>query len=270
MVLTYNAKMQSVDSMESTISCSWCNPYAVTRSLPNVFCWTKMQADAGQSLDTILQRKELERLIGNGVFFWGVGNALGSRVTTLRQRVTTPQVLFSIMRSKPKRQDVEPTALLLWTAYIDGDGNVHPLPRHALILSRATTATGDKLRYYALVCHSDASLTLRSLATLDFAHFRNLGSSNPNIGFSQVTANIEHLECERSGPYYSVGLQAALVPPYFISLTNPCLLSNEDRSAVDSILAATPSQGAWATFVSDLRDRLDKPYRVERVDARSG
>lgn len=110
-----------------------------------------MQAEAGQSLDTIIQRKELERAVGDGVFFWGIGNAVGSSIAALVRRVTTPRVLFSIMRSKPKRQDVEPEALLLWTAYIDGDGQIRPLPRHALVLSRATTATGEKRRHYALV-----------------------------------------------------------------------------------------------------------------------
>lgn len=39
-------------------------------------CWSRMQAEAGQSLDAIVRRKELEREANGGLFLWGVGNLI--------------------------------------------------------------------------------------------------------------------------------------------------------------------------------------------------
>ena len=43
------------------------------------FCWTKMQAEAGEPIDGFVNRKELERLCGGGEFWWGVGESRGRR-----------------------------------------------------------------------------------------------------------------------------------------------------------------------------------------------
>jgi hypothetical protein len=40
------------------------------------FVWTRMQDEAGQTLHTIIRRKEAERASGNGEFWWGIGNSL--------------------------------------------------------------------------------------------------------------------------------------------------------------------------------------------------
>lgn len=47
-------------------------------------CWSKVQAESGQTLNAIVARKEKERLAGAGVFFWGVGNALSLRSVSWR------------------------------------------------------------------------------------------------------------------------------------------------------------------------------------------
>jgi hypothetical protein len=39
------------------------------------FVWTRMQDEAGQTLHTIIRRKEAERASGNGEFWWGIGNS---------------------------------------------------------------------------------------------------------------------------------------------------------------------------------------------------
>jgi 4-aminobutyrate aminotransferase-like enzyme len=49
-----------------------------TSCVPDIFCWTKMGTEAGQTLGTILRRKELERQAGSGIFAWGIGNSLGA------------------------------------------------------------------------------------------------------------------------------------------------------------------------------------------------
>ena len=54
--------------------------------LSHIVCWTRMQAEAGQSIETIVARKELERRAG-GACFAGVLAAL-PRVASASSRVS--------------------------------------------------------------------------------------------------------------------------------------------------------------------------------------
>jgi hypothetical protein len=45
-----------------------------------------MQAESGETLNEIIQRKEAERSCGAGAFWWGVGTSLGDGVGTSRER----------------------------------------------------------------------------------------------------------------------------------------------------------------------------------------
>ena len=256
-------------------------------ALPAAFVWTKMQAESGQGLADIVRRKELERAAGGGQFWWGVGNALGDNLTRLVARAvaqeTAPSVLFSVMRGRPKREDVAPDAVLLWTAYVDAAGRPAPLPGHVLVTSRGSTASGDKRRHYALVCRSERPLGLEPLGALEARHYRNLGSAAPGVGASQVTAVVEHaaptpgqvvvepdaaltalLDAARgdtpgrsqAGLRYEVSLRAALDSPYFVRLVRPVLLTPEDRDAVD-VAASARGPAGWAAFVRALRARAE-------------
>src|SRR5437773_1823143 len=48
---------------------------SASEELSHVICWTRMQAEAGQGIEAIVSRKELERQAGGGLFCWGIGNA---------------------------------------------------------------------------------------------------------------------------------------------------------------------------------------------------
>lgn len=74
---------------------------------PESFVWSKMGAEAGQVLAAIIRRKEYERQLGNGVFAWGIGNALGTAVAELANTLggRDPVVIFSPMLSKAKADD---------------------------------------------------------------------------------------------------------------------------------------------------------------------
>jgi hypothetical protein len=85
-------------------------------------CWSRMQAEAGQPLETIVARKELERQAGDGVFLWGVGNAPAA-VTSLLAKARLPvRAIFSIMKSRPKSIDLAPRRVVIWRRYIDANG----------------------------------------------------------------------------------------------------------------------------------------------------
>lgn len=100
-------------------------------------CWSRMQAEAGQGLAAIVARKEREREAGDGLFFWGVGNAPAVMTNALARLNHPVRVVFSIMKGKPKAEDLRPRQTLVWRKYLDTDGVERDLPPNALITSRA-------------------------------------------------------------------------------------------------------------------------------------
>jgi hypothetical protein len=212
-----------------------------------------MQAEAGQPLELILRRKEVERAAGGGVFFWGIGTSVADKLKQMLGQVLQPKVLFSVMKAKPKPEDASPQAIYLWTSFVDLFGVKQLMPEHALVLSRAYTKRGPKTHHYALVCRSEDSLDCQPHGSLELAHFRNLGSNTPRIGASQVTAIIEHLPGFDDGPLYAVNLVADLIAPYFVRLCDPVPLSNIDKNAVDEIAKARVDPEEWMTFVRQLK-----------------
>jgi len=65
------------------------------QAIPDQFVWTKMQTNAGESLENIIRRKELERKAGNGIFWWGVGESKGPAIKKLIGICSKPEILFS-------------------------------------------------------------------------------------------------------------------------------------------------------------------------------
>src|SRR4051812_49335379 len=84
-------------------------------SLPKRFCWTRFGVEAGQSVDHILLRKEQERRANSGVFFWGIGSAVGRSITELLRQTQLPEVLFSPIKSNPRAVDTTPATVVAWT-----------------------------------------------------------------------------------------------------------------------------------------------------------
>lgn len=221
-----------------------------------------MQAESGQPLDEIIARKEAERAAGKGLFFWGIGNGLGDRVESLLQRTSEPKVAFSVMRSRPKHEDVAPDEVMVWTAYVDPRCGIKPLPPHVLLLSRGSTAGGEKKRHYALVCRSEERLVLRPRGTIHLGQFRNLGSHTPNVGASQVTAVLEHHGGAEVGLSYDVHLLADLAAPYFVRLAEPRILTAAERDAIARVSAGRTTRKAWLEFVTGVRS-AGRPAEAE-------
>jgi hypothetical protein len=64
-----------------------------TTEIQRSFIWTKIQADAGQSVDRILNRKELERQSGK-TFWWGIGESKADQIGLLLTREPRPLILL--------------------------------------------------------------------------------------------------------------------------------------------------------------------------------
>jgi hypothetical protein len=184
----------------------------------DVFVWTKMGVESGEGLEQIVRRKEAERVEGNGQFWWGIGNSLGSAVReTVRAQGGRLPVLFSVMLGKPKATDNAPEMLWRWTGWEDEAGRIHHIPPHAKVISRGAAM---KDRHYALVCHSDAPLALAPGGErFDPARCRTLSGKVP--GASQVTALLRgNPGTHGSGPY-EVCFRAVLVEPWAVKLVRP-------------------------------------------------
>lgn len=213
--------------------------------LGNPICWTRMQAEAGQQLARIVRRKELERRAGDGLFFWGVGNAPSRAVPVLARSQASIDLVFSIMKSKPKAHDAQPAKVLAWTSYVDGRGAKRVIPDHILVTSRA----GSRDYHYALVCHSDEPLTLADRGPFDPAAYRNFGAGAP-VGASQVTALLE--PCADEGPSdYRVAMKAHLVDGFWVKLTDPVEVTTGLRQAIDEADATDVS--AWLELATAVR-----------------
>ncbi len=211
-----------------------------------IVCWTRMHAEAGQELGRIVERKELERRAGQGTFFWGVGSAPPNAVPVLSRTGNTIPLLFSVMKSRPKPQDVAPERVLAWRCFVDHSGVVRPLPPHALVTSRATT----RAYHYALVCCSDRPLALCDLGWFDPAAYRNIGGTGAVIGASQVTALLRKSGVSQAKSY-AVAMSAFLCGDLWVKLVDPIELGAAERVEVRSVGLSDPS--SWLEFVRRIR-----------------
>jgi len=199
--------------------------------LPMLFCWTRFGTEAGQSLEQILRHKEEERSANDGVFLWGIGNAVGPGMEELVRRCNAPEVLFSPIAGKARKVDVAPDSVVAWTSGETNDGRQFPLPTRSLVTSRQSTSSASA-SHYALICFSREPLVLRvPFGSLTFSSLRNLLSGS-RVGASQVTAVVARdRESPIEGRVYEVALRAHLVHPYFIRLRQPVVLSSCSSAA---------------------------------------
>lgn len=222
--------------------------------IPSAFCWTKMGAEAGEELETIVRRKEWERQLGDGVFVWGIGQSLGDNAQKAAEQLGDLEVFFSPMLSRAKSIDSEPDTTVVWNCWIDNGGRSHPLPQHVLVTSRATLPSGrPKLTHYALVCTSGNSLLQPLAANIQYSTLRNLVSDKP-LGDSQVTAvvKVDNVDVSETGRIYPIAFSAKLERPYFVRLSQPRVLQKWETEAISQI-SAQDNLMAWATLVQKIR-----------------
>ena len=192
--------------------------------LPECFCWTRFGTEAGEPITHILERKEAERAANDGVFVWGIGNAVGPSIRELVRRGPKPEVLFSPIKSPAKMQDVSPPAVVAWIGGETLDGEPFCLPEHSLVTSRYDRVS-PRAGHYALVCFSRAPITpARPGGKIVFNALRNIRTGRP-IGASQVTAVVEQRRTSAEEALtYDVAIRAELVYPYFVRLQQPVVL----------------------------------------------
>jgi hypothetical protein len=181
-----------------------------------------MGTEAGEPLERIIARKEAERSACGGIFYWGIGSAIGPAVAALVAVAKSPDVLFSPIKSPARVVDVAPSHVVRWSGGRGLSGEWVNLPEAAHVTSRWDPLRPGAARY-ALVCQSDRPLELGFHGELSFEQLCNLRSGAP-VGASQVTAVVRRTRRraaavrERS---YPVALRARIVWPYLIRLASP-------------------------------------------------
>ena len=219
--------------------------------LDEYVCWSRMQAEAGQALEAIITRKELERQAGSGSFLWGVGNAPATIASVLSRAGIPVRAVFSVMKSKPKAVDVAPARTLAWRRYVDAHGVERPLPPHALVTSRGDSAGGVKRTHYALMCRSESPLKLRRGETFDPSAFRNAGGTGAPVGASQVTALLRRVEPDQGIVGYEANITAWLTDSYWVRLADPVELDAR-RHGILAEVGDVDSSG-WCDAVAEIR-----------------
>jgi hypothetical protein len=181
------------------------------------FVWTKMGAESGEGLAKIVQRKEAERIVGRGIFWWGIGNSLGPAVcSSASQQDGKLPVLFSRMLGRAKPHDAAPDTVYKWTAWEDDGGRIHPLPSHVKVISRGAAS---KEKHYALVCYSATPISLGGTGDrFDPNSCRTMAGKVP--GSSQVTALLNGTVKHSTGDY-EIAFRATLVAPWAVKLVRP-------------------------------------------------
>jgi hypothetical protein len=221
-----------------------------TTEMQRTFIWTKIQADAGQSVDQILNRKELERQSGN-TFWWGIGESKADQIGLLLTRDPRPLILFSLMVSRPHRRDSHPDGVLLWEAYKTTEGEIR-LPPHAIVISRAHDSNGrPKQRYYALVCENPMAILHGGHGMLDTRTLRNFGNGGKPVGSSQVTAVVERTTPHDRGRSYGITARATLTAPYAVQLTAQRKLSEQELRLLDQASLGTATD--WIAVAKQIR-----------------
>lgn len=237
------------------------HPLSRTSDKLSFVCWTRMQAEAGQPLEQIIARKELERKSGDGLFFWGVGNAPAKAIQTLARANIPVPVVFSVMKSRPKKEDSDADEVFAWLGYIDASGAERAVPGHAIVLSRARTPKGAKRSHYALICQSDLPLEIQDGEEFNVTEYRNVGGKEAPVGASQVTALLKHLPLESlaSPSPYRVSMRSNLTDGYWVKLTRPVLLPANLRRELAEI--NDTDIDAWLDLSQRVRHLKHSPDR---------
>jgi len=213
-----------------------------------------MQTEAGQGLDAIVHRKEIERRANGGLFLWGVGNPPAKALRGVRTAGKPVDAIFSIMKSKPKAVDVKPARVVLWRTYFDEVGFERPLPDGSLVTSRADSITRDKFAHYALMCWADEPLKLGDYGSFDHQAYRNVSAEQGPIGASQVTALVERYRPEQAPGTYRINLRARLSGAYWVKLGSPLILAPSALDKIQSAHGSPLTTQDWVSLISSIRD----------------
>ncbi len=190
------------------------------------FVWSAVGEDASEPLPDILIRKEAERVVGNGEFWWGLSTALGDVASVAMAAGGLLPVVFSARRPDTYAKDFSAQVWSGWES--TGDGKSGALPKHVLI-----TSTYDPRKegsaHYALACRCSSQLLLHDYV-FNPAQCRRVKVGTPPA-YSQRAALLKG-ELAHARGSYTKGFAAELVAPWYVKLTDSRLLTSNELAVI--------------------------------------
>lgn len=188
-------------------------------SIPNRFIWVRAEAEAGEGLKAILERKEQEAAQNRGVFWWGFCSRSFTAVNLQRFLASFQgapvEVLFTELASKPQSMDEHPESVYEFTS-------AHSLLTGATVeIPASVHVTARQTRRLALVCEARPGFDHQRLSgtELHFSSARNALTGGKLAGQDTTSMVTYQSGAAASGHGYPEILRARLVHPYVVELT---------------------------------------------------
>ena len=180
----------------------------------DAFVWSKMGTEAGEPLEYIMHRKEIERQANGGKFVWGIGNSPGNSIVNFMQDTKKPVAIFTETRPNSKTRSIdEEESERVWRDKL--------LPRYSFVTSHP-----ERKEHYALLCECDEDLRTQCHGKLNSAGVVNY-ESGIKPGPSQVTSLVKYAGEKGGYGDYPIRFVASLYGEGWVTLTDYADISPE-------------------------------------------
>ena len=179
----------------------------------DAFVWSKMGTEAGEPLEDIMHRKEIERQANGGKFVWGIGNSPGNSIVNFMQDTKKPVAIFTETRPNNKTRSIdEEESERVWRDKL--------LPRYSFVTSHP-----ERKEHYALLCECDEDLRTQCHGELHTGEFVHYVTCNPKLppNSTNMMKKGEGLSCKP----YPIRFVASLYGEGWVTLTDYADISPE-------------------------------------------
>ena len=179
----------------------------------DAFVWSKMGTEAGEPLEYIMHRKEIERQANDGKFVWGIGNSPGNSIVNFMQDTKKPVAIFTETRPNSKTRSIdEEESERVWRDKL--------LPRYSFVTSHP-----ERKEHYALLCECDEDLRTQCHGELHTGEFVHYVTCNPKL--PPNSTNMMKKGEGRSCKPYPIRFVASLYGEGWVTLTDYADISPE-------------------------------------------
>jgi len=213
--------------------------------LPETFLWTRIGPEGGFSLPQIIYWKEIQRAVGNGTFWWGIGTAPAKEKVRVAIGEKCPTVLFSVQKTQ-KHRGRGSRSRILWTKYVDENGRERGLEENVYITSESLTGRS----HHAIKAQSLKPLETKKGIGFDLGLFQHYHGKK-RIGQAVTSVLQRDLNGVVSGEIYDEGFQATLLGIY--ELTGPKKLNEGTFRELDELVCRRPAVSEFVRVMQRVR-----------------
>jgi hypothetical protein len=216
------------------------------------FVCSVVGGDAGEDLKHIITRKEAERSLGAGEFWWGLGAALGPAVEAKAQLTGgTLPALFSASTNSSAQSPVQVRIWDGWSSRLDLRQRGR-IPGHVVVTSGFDPKKKERA-HYALICHADHKLRLGHNGFCDLSQCKT--GKNLVVDYLQGAALLFKPppliapSGTRSRSCRSIAFEAGLFGHCYVKLEDPRVLTQSEWNSLRQYNAGDD----WRALAKTLR-----------------